>query len=156
MHDGRLLRCSEGKLRATTDFPVVRELDTVDICVPTPIRKTKDPDMSYIVSATEAIAGYIHPGMLVVLESTTYPGTTEESCCRTADSKGIKAGKDFFLCFSPEARGSGQTGKFTDLEHAQGRRRDDPRVHETGRRCFIGQCAREGGAGEFDHAWPRW
>ena len=67
-----------GRLRATTDFSVVADLDTVNICVPTPLRKTKDPDMSYIVSAVEAIAAHLHPGMLVVLESTTYPGTTEE------------------------------------------------------------------------------
>ena len=67
-----------GRLDATTDFAVVKELDTINICVPTPLRKTKDPDMSYIVSAVEAIAQHIHPGMLVVLESTTYPGTTIE------------------------------------------------------------------------------
>ncbi len=62
-----------GKLNATTTFDVIRELDTVNICVPTPLRKTKDPDMSYIVSAVEAIAEHLHPGMLVVLESTTCP-----------------------------------------------------------------------------------
>ena len=67
-----------GKISATTDFAVVSELDTIDICVPTPLRKTKDPDMSYIVSACQEIAKYFHPGMLVVLESTTYPGTTDE------------------------------------------------------------------------------
>ena len=67
-----------GKLRATTDYRSVAELDTVNICVPTPLRKTKDPDMSFVVSAVEAIAEYLHPGMLVILESTTYPGTTEE------------------------------------------------------------------------------
>ena len=67
-----------GKLDATTDFAVVKELDTINICVPTPLRKTKDPDMSYIVSAVESIAKYIHPGLLVSLESTTYPGTTDE------------------------------------------------------------------------------
>ena len=67
-----------GKLRATTDFSAVRDLDTINICVPTPLRKTKDPDMSYIVSACEEIAKYFHPGMLVILESTTYPGTTDE------------------------------------------------------------------------------
>jgi UDP-N-acetyl-D-glucosamine dehydrogenase len=67
-----------GRLHATTDFSVVAGLDTVNICVPTPLRKTKDPDMSYIVSAVEAIAAHLHSGMLIVLESTTYPGTTEE------------------------------------------------------------------------------
>src|SRR5450755_1331944 len=69
---------NDGRLRATTDFSVVRDLDTINICVPTPLRKTKDPDMSYIVSASEEIAKYFHPGLLVILESTTYPGTTDE------------------------------------------------------------------------------
>ena len=67
-----------GHLDATTDFAVVRDLDTINICVPTPLRKTKDPDMSYIVSASDEIAKYFHPGLLVILESTTYPGTTDE------------------------------------------------------------------------------
>jgi UDP-N-acetyl-D-glucosamine dehydrogenase len=91
-----------GKLRATTDFSAVRELDTVNICVPTPLRKTKDPDMSYIVSACEAIAKHLHPGMLAILESTTYPGTTEELLAPMLSCRGMQAGRDFFLCFSPE------------------------------------------------------
>jgi UDP-N-acetyl-D-glucosamine dehydrogenase len=91
-----------GKLRATTDFSIIQELDTVDICVPTPLRKTKDPDMSYVVAATEAIAEYIHPGLLVMLESTTYPGTTEELVLPKLEANGLKVGEDFFLCFSPE------------------------------------------------------
>src|SRR5438128_12402252 len=69
---------NEGQLQATTNFSVVATLDTINICVPTPLRKTRDPDMSFIVSAVEAIAAHLHPGMLVVLESTTYPGTTDE------------------------------------------------------------------------------
>jgi len=92
----------EGKLRATTDFSVVAELDTINICVPTPLRKTKDPDMSYIVSACQEMVKYIHPGMLVILESTTYPGTTDELVLPMLASGGMKAGEDFFLCFSPE------------------------------------------------------
>jgi UDP-N-acetyl-D-glucosamine dehydrogenase len=91
-----------GKLRATSDFSVIRDLDTVDICVPTPLRKTKDPDMSYVVSATDAIAEYIHPGLLVMLESTTYPGTTDELLLPKLANSGLEVGKDFFLCFSPE------------------------------------------------------
>jgi UDP-N-acetyl-D-glucosamine dehydrogenase len=91
-----------GTLRATTDFSVIRELDTIDICVPTPLRKTKDPDMSYVVSATDAIAEFIHPGLLVMLESTTYPGTTDELLLPKLTAKGMEVGKDFFLCFSPE------------------------------------------------------
>jgi len=91
-----------GKLRGTTDFSVITELDTINICVPTPLRKTKDPDMSYIVSACEEIAKYLHPGMLVILESTTYPGTTDELVRPMLEKSGLKCGEDFFLCFSPE------------------------------------------------------
>jgi UDP-N-acetyl-D-glucosamine dehydrogenase len=90
------------RLSATTDFSVVAQLDTVNICVPTPLRKTKDPDMSYIVSAVEKIAEHLHPGMLIVLESTTYPGTTEELVQPMLEAGGLKAGVDFFLAFSPE------------------------------------------------------
>jgi UDP-N-acetyl-D-glucosamine dehydrogenase len=91
-----------GKLDATTDFSIVKKLDTVNICVPTPLRKTKDPDMSYIVSAVESIAEHIHPGLLICLESTTYPGTTDELVQPLLEAKGMKAGTDFFLAFSPE------------------------------------------------------
>ncbi|HTP86815.1 MAG TPA: nucleotide sugar dehydrogenase [Bryobacteraceae bacterium] len=91
-----------GKLAATTDFSRVRELDTIDICVPTPLRKTKDPDMSYIVSACEEIAKYFTAGKLVILESTTYPGTTDELLLPMLAKDGLKVGEDFFLCFSPE------------------------------------------------------
>ena len=92
----------DGRLDATADFSVVRDLDTINICVPTPLRKTKDPDMSYIVSATDEIAKHFHPGLLVILESTTYPGTTDELLLPTFEKNGLKAGEDFFLCFSPE------------------------------------------------------
>src|SRR5229473_1092446 len=91
-----------GKIRATSDFGVISQLDTVNICVPTPLRKTKDPDMSYIVSACQQIARYFHKGMLVILESTTYPGTTDELVLPMLESADIKVGRDFFLCFSPE------------------------------------------------------
>src|ERR1700733_2804142 len=91
-----------GKLRATTDFGVVRDLDTVNICVPTPLRKTKDPDMSYIVSSCEEIARNLHAGMLIVLESTTYPGTTDELLLPMFEKSELRVGQDFFLCFSPE------------------------------------------------------
>ena len=93
---------SAGLLRATTDFSVVSELDTINICVPTPLRKTKDPDMSYIVDACDEIARFFHPGMLIILESTTYPGTTDELVRPILEKGGLKAGVDFFLCFSPE------------------------------------------------------
>jgi UDP-N-acetyl-D-glucosamine dehydrogenase len=91
-----------GKLRATTDFSAVAELDTINICVPTPLRKTKDPDMSYIVSACQAIARHFHAGMLIILESTTYPGTTDELVLPMLAKSGLEVGRDFFLCFSPE------------------------------------------------------
>ncbi len=81
---------------------MIEELDTIDICVPTPLRKTKDPDMSYVISATEGIAAHIHPGLLVMLESTTYPGTTDELVLPKLQESGLKVGEDFFVCFSPE------------------------------------------------------
>ena len=91
-----------GLLSATTDFQRLAEVDTVNICVPTPLRKTKDPDMSFVVAATEQIAKYLHPGMLIILESTTYPGTTDELLLPLLEKSGLKCGEDFFLCFSPE------------------------------------------------------
>src|SRR4051794_39370016 len=91
-----------GKLQATTDFSAVLELDTINICVPTPLRKTKDPDMSFIVSACQEIATHFHPGTLVILESTTYPGTTDEVVLPMLAKSALEVGKDFFLCFSPE------------------------------------------------------
>ncbi|HLN03652.1 MAG TPA: nucleotide sugar dehydrogenase [Bryobacteraceae bacterium] len=91
-----------GKLKATCDFSAIADLDTVNICVPTPLRKTKDPDMSFIVSACAEIAKFLHPGMLVILESTTYPGTTDELVLPMLEQAGLKVGQDFFLCFSPE------------------------------------------------------
>lgn len=91
------------KLRATTDFSELAGVEAVSICVPTPLRKTGDPDLSFIVSATEKLAEQLHPGMVIVLESTTYPGTTRELMLDMLASKsGLKAGEDFFLAFSPE------------------------------------------------------
>jgi UDP-N-acetyl-D-glucosamine dehydrogenase len=91
-----------GLLNATIDPAMLAEVDTVNICVPTPLRKTKDPDVSYIVDAVEQIALHLHPGQLVILESTTYPGTTEELILPRLESTGLKVGKDFYLAFSPE------------------------------------------------------
>ncbi len=91
-----------GRLSATTDFAAVADLDTINICVPTPLRKTKDPDLSYIVAATEKIAEFLKPGTLVILESTTYPGTTDEVVQPILERGGLTAGVDFFLAFSPE------------------------------------------------------
>jgi UDP-N-acetyl-D-glucosamine dehydrogenase len=91
-----------GRLAGTTDYRVLREADAVSICVPTPLGKSKDPDISYIVAATEEIGRYAHQGMLVVLESTTYPGTTEEIILPRMIDNGMEVGTDFFLAFSPE------------------------------------------------------
>jgi UDP-N-acetyl-D-glucosamine dehydrogenase len=91
-----------GRLNATTDMSRLAEMDAVDICVPTPLRKTKDPDLSYIVLAVEAVAATLKPGQLVILESTTYPGTTDEVVQPMLEEKGLKADVDFFLAFSPE------------------------------------------------------
>ena len=91
-----------GKLMATSDFSFVAGMDAVSICVPTPLDIYKQPDISYVTSSTESIAKYIHPGMLIVLESTTYPGTTEEVCKPILEKSGLKCGEDFFLAFSPE------------------------------------------------------
>ncbi|MBL8231893.1 MAG: nucleotide sugar dehydrogenase [Bryobacterales bacterium] len=91
-----------GHLKATTNFEVISQFDTVNIAVPTPLRKTKDPDMSYVVSASQQVAKYARPGLLVILESTTYPGTTAELVLPMIEKEGLKVGEDFFLCFSPE------------------------------------------------------
>ena len=91
-----------GRLRATRDYAELRAADTISICVPTPLRKTKDPDISYIVAATESIAANSRPGQLVILESTTYPGTTEEIVMPRLEAEGRVVGNDCFLAFSPE------------------------------------------------------
>ena len=92
-----------GNLDATTDFSVLKDMDAVSICVPTPLRQTGDPDMSFIISATEQLSKYIHKGMVVVLQSTTYPGTTRELLLpKLGTEHGLKVGEDWFLAFSPE------------------------------------------------------
>ena len=91
-----------GRFEATDDFSVIRELDTINICVPTPLRKTKDPDLTYIVAAVTEISKHIRRNQLVILESTTYPGTTEEVVRPALEAAGLRAGIDFALAFSPE------------------------------------------------------
>jgi UDP-N-acetyl-D-glucosamine dehydrogenase len=92
-----------GHLTATTDFSALQEMDAVSICVPTPLRQTGDPDMSFIISATEELSKYMHKGMVVVLQSTTYPGTTRELLLpRLGTEHGLIVGEDWFLAFSPE------------------------------------------------------
>jgi len=99
-----------GKLIPTSDFSAIKNLDAVSICVPTPLRKTGDPDLSFIVSATDQLAKYVHAGMVIVLESTTYPGTTRELILpRLNQEAGLEVGKDVFLAFSPERVDPGRT-----------------------------------------------
>jgi UDP-N-acetyl-D-glucosamine dehydrogenase len=93
---------SAGKLRATTTYDDLRDIDAVSICVPTPLTKTKDPDMSYVINAADALMQIAHPGMLIVLESTTYPGTTDEIIVPRLQERGFTVGKDIFVAFSPE------------------------------------------------------
>ncbi len=93
---------SQGSLRATMDYQILRDLDALIVCVPTPLRKTKDPDISYIVEAVGEVRKHLREGHIVVLESTTYPGTTRELVLPELESGGLKVGKDFFLAFSPE------------------------------------------------------
>jgi UDP-N-acetyl-D-glucosamine dehydrogenase len=91
-----------GKFRATTNYEDLRAADTVSICVPTPLRQTKEPDMSYVIQSVEALANVVHEGMLVILESTTYPGTTQEIVVPMLVQHGFRIGENIFAAFSPE------------------------------------------------------
>ena len=92
----------EGRITATSDMSRLAGCDTISVCVPTPLSKTRDPDVSYVVAATESIAKYLRRGQLIILESTTYPGTTRELMLPMLEGRDLKVGEDFFLCFSPE------------------------------------------------------
>ena len=92
----------KGLLEATTDMKRLSECDVVSICVPTPLSKTRDPDVSFIIAATNSVAGALRRGQLIILESTTYPGTTREILLPALEATGLRVGKDFHLCFSPE------------------------------------------------------
>jgi UDP-N-acetyl-D-glucosamine dehydrogenase len=102
--DSKVLRerVRKGLLEATTDQSRVKEVDAICICVPTPLTKTKDPELSYVISESEVVSRYLRKGQLVVLESTTYPGTTREVMLPILERSGLKAGRDFYLAFSPE------------------------------------------------------
>ncbi len=91
-----------GTFRATRSFDVLEQLDAISICVPTPLRKSRDPDLSYIIAAVEAVAEHLKRGQLIILESTTYPGTTKEVVLPILEKSGLHVGEDFFLAFSPE------------------------------------------------------
>ncbi|GAB4476945.1 MAG: nucleotide sugar dehydrogenase [Anaerolineae bacterium] len=92
----------KGLFDATTDFSILSQMDAIIICVPTPLRKTRDPDMSYIIAAADQVAKYSHPDTLIVLESTTYPGTTDELIVPRLTGNGYRVGEEVFICFSPE------------------------------------------------------
>ncbi len=98
-----------GNLSATTDYSVLSEIDGVSICVPTPLRKTGDPDLSYILAVSDSLKEYVHKGMVIVLDSTTYPGTTREMILPKLEESGMEVGRDFFLAFSPERVDPGRT-----------------------------------------------
>ena len=99
---------TKGYLTATTDFSQLADVDTIDICVPTPLRKTRDPDLSYVVSAVDEIAKYLHAGQLVVLESTTYPGTVEEVVRPKLEAGGLKAGEKVVVRGNERLGGGGK------------------------------------------------
>ncbi len=96
------LAAIKGRFTATTDGSALGKCDAISICVPTPLSKFKDPDVSYIVAATETVKAVLRPGQAIILESTTYPGTTREIMLPALEATGLKAGQDFFLAFSPE------------------------------------------------------
>lgn len=133
----------EGMLRATTDFASVASCDCVCIAVPTPLDAHQQPDISYVRSSAESIMPHMHRDMLVVLESTTYPGTTEEMLRPILEKSGLKCGVDFFLAFSPERVDPGNAiYKTKNTPKVVGRRH--PRMHRHRRHALRG---RSGGAG---------
>lgn len=92
----------DGRFNATTDFNELKDMDCIVICVPTPLNKNREPDMSYVFNTTKVIARHLRKGQLIILESTTYPGTTDELMKGILEETGLKAGKDFYLAYSPE------------------------------------------------------
>lgn len=101
-HNELLHYVMEQRIRATPSLTAIKDVDMISICVPTPLRKTKDPDLSYVIAAVEAVRTYLRPGHLIILESTTYPGTTQEVVLPILERSGLRVGKDFFLAYSPE------------------------------------------------------
>ena len=93
---------ADGRFKATTDFTNLKDIDCIIICVPTPLNKHREPDLSFVFNTTRSIAGHLRKGQLIILESTTYPGTTDEDMRKILEGTGLKAGKDFYLAYSPE------------------------------------------------------
>ena len=119
----------EGAIGASTDYDAVRECDAIVIALPTPLTASREPDLSIVRAATEKLAERLRPGHLVVLESTTYPGTTREDLLPILATSGLEVGSDFFLTFSPEPDRSGPY-RLDDEEHAQGARGHHRCMHE--------------------------
>ena len=117
-----------GRFTATEDFSALAKADTVSICVPTPLSKSRDPDISFIFSATEEIRKYLHAGQFIVLESTTYPGTTDELIVPELESSGLQSRQGFFPRFFPRTNRSGQY-LFQHPQHSENRRRHHSGVH---------------------------
>ncbi|MCH8346591.1 MAG: nucleotide sugar dehydrogenase, partial [Chloroflexi bacterium] len=92
----------QGRFLPTTDYSLLREVESVSICVPTPLRKSREPDVSYVISAARTLAPHVQKGQTIILESTVYPGATEEVVAPALEGSGLKAGEDFYLAFSPE------------------------------------------------------
>jgi len=142
-----------GKLKATTDMCLLAGMDAIDICVPTPLRKTKDPDLSYVIRAVEAVVATLKAGQLVILESTTYPGTTDEVVQPMLEAKGLRADVDFFLAFSPERVDPETSGSpprtFRRLSEESG-----PRAPRRRRRCT--NRASNTSSASAQPSWPRW
>lgn len=128
-----------GRLDASTDFAVLGDIDCISICVPTPLTKTRDPDVSYILAAAEQIAAHVEPTTLIVLESTTYPGTTREVILPMLEKRDLVVGEDFHLCFSPERIDPGNaTWKVTNTPKVIGGLTDEcTRIGSEYYRCFI-------------------
>ncbi len=130
---------ADGKLLVVDNYQVLNQLDAVSICVPTPLSKTKDPDISYIAAVTKQIVTHLHPGQLIVLESTTYPGTTDEVILPELQKSGLQVGQEFFLAFSPERIDPGNT---------QYRTQNTPKIigGVTARMCDGGAISVRGGS----------
>ena len=134
-----------GRFHATTDYAELSEMDTISICVPTPLRKTKDPDLSYIIQAVEAVADHLHRGQLIILESTTYPGTTEEIVLPALERKFPQGRRGLFPGLFA-GKGGPRERRISDPEHTQGRGRNHAELH-SGRTRFIRRLRRARGRG---------
>ena len=128
-------------LRATTDFSRLADMDCVLVCVPTPLNKNREPDMTYVFNTTKTIARYLRKGQLIVLESTTYPGTTDEDMRSMLEESGLKAGVDFFLAFSPEREDPNNSQYTTRSNSKGGRRLHQSLLELLPRRCTARSCS---------------